>query len=121
VFLGFPLHQANQPSDSRVEHLFGIRVRMLFLPGTRDKLADMSLLVPLVERLGPNATLVSVDGADHSFHCPAKSGRTDPQVLDEVLDALAGWVDDVLSPRAPRISQAEPRYPNAALQRQPVL
>ena len=65
---------------------------MLFLQGTRDALAELALLQPLVARLGPRATLHSFDDADHSFHVPARTGRKDAQVLEEVLDALAAWI-----------------------------
>ena len=92
VFLGFPLHQAGKPSDDRALHLGRVQVPMLFLQGTRDALADMRLLAATVERLGQTATLVSIEGADHSFHIPARSGRTDAQVLDQVLDALVAWM-----------------------------
>jgi predicted alpha/beta-hydrolase family hydrolase len=93
VFLGFPLHPAGEPSDDRAAHLSHVQVPMLFLQGTRDELADLSLLQPLVSRLGERASLHSVADADHSFHVPAKSGRKDSQVLAEVLDAFAAWVD----------------------------
>jgi predicted alpha/beta-hydrolase family hydrolase len=93
VFLGFPLHPAGEPSDDRAAHLSGVQVPMLFLQGTRDELADMSLLRPLVTRLGGHASLHPVGGADHSFHVPAKSGRTDAEVLAEALDAFAAWID----------------------------
>jgi predicted alpha/beta-hydrolase family hydrolase len=93
VFLGFPLHPAGEPSDARAAHLSGIGVPMLFLQGTRDELADMSLLRPLVTGLGEHASLHPVGGADHSFHVPAKSGRTDAEVLAEVLDTFAAWIE----------------------------
>jgi predicted alpha/beta-hydrolase family hydrolase len=90
VFFGFPLHPAGKPFVDRAEHLAAVTVPMLFLQGTRDTLAEMNLLVPVVERLG--ATLFSVEGADHSFHVPVRSGNTDQQVMGEILDAMAGWV-----------------------------
>ena len=92
VFLGFPLHPAGQPSDDRAAHLSDVQVPMLFLQGTRDGLADLSLLQPLVARLGKHATLHALSDADHSFHVPAKSGRKDSQVLGEALDACAAWI-----------------------------
>jgi predicted alpha/beta-hydrolase family hydrolase len=92
VFLGFPLHPAGKPSDERATHLSEVRVPMLFLQGTRDELAKPDLLQPLVKRLGTGATLLLFADADHSFHVPARSGRKDAQVLDEVLDAMAAWV-----------------------------
>lgn len=92
VFLGFPLHPAGRPSDERAKHLFDVHVPMLFLQGTRDALADVTLLVPLTERLGERASLQLVQDADHSFHVPARSGRKDADVRREMLDALADWV-----------------------------
>lgn len=92
AFLGFPLHVAGKPSDERGRHLFDVQAPMLFLQGAADKLADPTLLQPLVQRLGTRATLHWFPDADHSFHVPARSGRTDPQVMAEMLDALASWV-----------------------------
>jgi predicted alpha/beta-hydrolase family hydrolase len=96
AFLGFPLHPAGKPSDARARHLEDVHVPTLFLQGTRDALADLALLRPVVERLGGRATLKLLEGADHSFHMPARSGRRDAEVLDEALDALAAWVDGQL-------------------------
>jgi uncharacterized protein len=66
---------------------------MLFLQGTNDELAELSLLTPVVKRLGPRASLHLVEAADHSFHVPARSGRNDREVMGEVLDTLAAWID----------------------------
>jgi predicted alpha/beta-hydrolase family hydrolase len=96
AFLGFPLHPADRPSQERGRHLFDVRVPMLFLQGTRDKLALPELLSPLCETLQPRATLRMFPDADHSFHVPARSGRTDAQVRGEMLDALAGWIDELI-------------------------
>ncbi len=92
TFLGFPLHPAGKPSVGRAEHLAAIRIPMLVLQGTRDALADLSLLEPVVHGLGEAAELRVIEHADHSFHCLVKSGRTDAQALDEVLDALCEWM-----------------------------
>ena len=92
AFLGFPLHPAGKPSIERAAHLDAVDVPMLFLQGTRDELADPSLLRPVVARLGERATLHLVDDADHAFHVRARSGRNDAQVLDAMLDALAQWI-----------------------------
>ena len=91
IFLGFPLHPANKPSDERALHLSRVRIPMLFVQGTRDALAEIGLLTAAVTRLGDIATLIPIEGADHSFHVPARSGRTDAQVLAEALDALVAW------------------------------
>jgi predicted alpha/beta-hydrolase family hydrolase len=92
VFFGFPLHPAGQPSDERAEHLADVKIPMLFLQGTRDALADVDLLRPVVTRLGKRATLELFADADHSFHVPAKTGRKDAEVLSEILDAAAVWM-----------------------------
>jgi predicted alpha/beta-hydrolase family hydrolase len=94
VFLGFPLHAAGRPSDERGEHLFEIAVPMLFLQGTRDALADVTLMQRLTQELGP-ATIKLFPDADHSFHVPARSGRKDAEIKDKLLDALAEWIETV--------------------------
>jgi predicted alpha/beta-hydrolase family hydrolase len=97
VFLGFPLHPAGQPSTDRAKHLFDVQIPMLFLQGTRDSLADLALVESLCKDLGARAALKVFQEADHSFHVPARTGRRDPDVLVELLDALARWVDGVIS------------------------
>jgi predicted alpha/beta-hydrolase family hydrolase len=99
VFFGFPLHPAGQPSTTRAEHLAQVQVPMLFLQGTRDHLADLSLLRPRVDQLGPLATLKVIEHADHSFHVLVRSGRTDAEVLAELLDTAAGWMTDRIRER----------------------
>jgi len=95
AFLGFPLHPAKQPSRERGKHLFDVQVPMLFLQGTRDALAMLDQLEPLCQELGARASLRLFDGPDHSFHVPAKSGRTDAQVMAEMLDTVAAWAETV--------------------------
>jgi len=92
IFLGFPLHPPGQPADERAAHLFDVRIPMLFLQGTRDEFAELSLLQHLVGRLGERATLTEFDDADHSFHVPARTGRKDSEVRTELADALAAWI-----------------------------
>jgi predicted alpha/beta-hydrolase family hydrolase len=101
AFLGFPLHPAGKPSQDRAEHLFDVQIPMLFLQGTRDALAVLDQLEPVCEKLGSRATLKLFADADHSFHVPARTGRTDAQVLGDALDALAAWIDDVLKAPPP--------------------
>ena len=99
VFVGFPLHPAGKPSDERAAHLFDVALPMLFLQGTRDELADLGRLQPVVDRLGSAATLVLLDDADHAFHVRARSGRSDAQTLESMLDAMAGWARSIISGR----------------------
>ena len=96
IFLGFPLHPPGQPADERAKHLFDVNVPMLFLQGTRDDLAKLELVQALVEQLGARATLKLFQDADHSFHVPARSGRKDSEIMAEVLDASAGWMENLI-------------------------
>lgn len=92
VLVGFPLHPAGKPSRERAAHLDGVELPMLFLQGTRDSLADLELITQTTASLGKKATLHIVDGADHAFHVLVRSGRTDAQVRDELLDTMAAWM-----------------------------
>jgi predicted alpha/beta-hydrolase family hydrolase len=92
VFVGFPLHPAGKPSDERATHLFDIELPLLFLQGTRDDLADLALVQALCARLGDRATLARFDDADHAFHVRARSGHSDAQTLEAMLDATRGWM-----------------------------
>ena len=92
VFFAFPLHPAGKPSVVRAEHLSQIAIPMLFLQGTRDALAELDLLRPVIAGLGARATLALAQDADHAFHVPAKTGRTDVDILAELLDAAAAWM-----------------------------
>jgi predicted alpha/beta-hydrolase family hydrolase len=99
AFLGFPLHAIGKPSDERAAHLAGVKVPMLFLQGTRDDLADLAWLRPVVKRLGSRATLETFEDADHSFHVPARTGRKDAEVMADLLDRLARWMAEGSSTR----------------------
>ena len=96
AFFGFPLHPAGKPSSDRAAHLIDVKIPMLFLQGTRDALAELSLLEPVVKGLGNRATLHLAEGADHSFHVLKSSGRNDQEVLSEILDAFAAWVNKII-------------------------
>src|SRR5881296_2625747 len=91
VFLGFPLHPPGRPCDSRAEHLAQVQIPMLFLQGTRDDFADLQVLRPVVNRLGERATLHLVESGDHSFHVLKRSGRTDGDVMGELVGTIADW------------------------------
>ncbi|MEQ1780258.1 MAG: alpha/beta family hydrolase [Hyphomonadaceae bacterium] len=92
VHFAWPLHPAGKPGIDRAEHLEKVKLPMLFLQGTADVLAETKLLKPVVAKLGKRATLHLVKQADHSFHVPAKSGRKDPEVMDEILDVARDWM-----------------------------
>ncbi len=92
VFFAWPLHLAGKPGVERAVHLSGVKIPMLFLSGSRDPLAELDLLKPTVKKLGAKAKLVLAEDADHSFHVPAKTGRKDPEVFAELLDAARDWM-----------------------------
>lgn len=96
VFFGFPLHPAGRPSTERADHLSEVGLPMLFLQGTRDGLAPLATLGPIVEKLGARASLHVVEGADHGFHVLVRSGRTDEEVIDELARTVARWLDGIL-------------------------
>jgi uncharacterized protein len=93
AFLGFPLHPAGRPSESRAEHLAHVQIPMLFLQGTRDALAERVRMEAVLARLGARAHVHWLEDADHGFHVPARTGRTDAQLRELLLDALCAWVD----------------------------
>ena len=93
VFFGFPLHPPNRPGTKRAEHLARVSLPMLFLQGTRDTLADLTLLRPICEKLGTRATLHVIPEADHSFHVLKRSGKTDEEVMKELAQTTASWAD----------------------------
>jgi predicted alpha/beta-hydrolase family hydrolase len=95
AFLGFPLHPAGKPSTDRAKHLSDVHIPMLFMQGTRDNLADVKLLEPVVARVGPSASLHLVAEADHSFHVLARSGRKDEEVMREILDTFTSWIEKI--------------------------
>ncbi|HET8586132.1 MAG TPA: alpha/beta family hydrolase, partial [Casimicrobiaceae bacterium] len=85
-----------RPAVARAEHLAKVNVPMLFLQGDRDRLADLTLLTPVVERLGARARLVIVPQGDHAFHVPTRSGRTDVEVRSQLAAALLRWLDELI-------------------------
>ena len=93
VFFGFPLHPAGAPSIDRAQHLDRVTAPMLFLQGTRDKLASLDLLGPVLDRIGPRATLHVVEEGDHSFAVPKRSGRSEADVLDELVQSIIAWTE----------------------------
>ena len=97
VFFGFPLHAPGRRGTERGDHLARVPCPMLFHQGTRDRLADLALLRPLLERLGDRATLHVVDGGDHSLNPLKRSGRTLDDVLAEVADVTRRWIDRVVA------------------------
>lgn len=105
VFLGFPLHPPGKPSTERGAHLADVQVPMLFLQGTRDNFAEEALIRKTCKGLGKRAQLTLFDEADHSFHAPKSSGRTDAQTMDAMLDEIADWIGGLIGLRRRRRTQ----------------
>lgn len=84
ALLGFPLHPAGKPGMDRANHLADVQIPMLSVSGSRDALAELDLLRPVVAGLGERATLHVVEGAEHSFRVAAKEA--------EALDTMAEWM-----------------------------
>lgn len=93
AFFGFPLHAAGRDGAERGAHLSHVGMPMLFLQGTRDRLANLDLLRPLLERIEPPPMLEVIEGADHGFHVLKRSGRTDDEALHEACGHFSGWID----------------------------
>jgi predicted alpha/beta-hydrolase family hydrolase len=93
VFLGYPLHPPGRTETRRDRHLPAVEAPMLFVQGTRDAFARGDLLEALIGRLGPRATLHSVDGGDHSFKVLKKAGRSAADVQKEIFDAVLRWLE----------------------------
>jgi predicted alpha/beta-hydrolase family hydrolase len=101
VFFGFPMHGAGKPAAGRADHLHKIGIPMLFIQGTRDKLAEIGEMQALVKELAQFASLKTIEEGDHSFHVPRRTGRSDHDVQSEFLDAMAKWLISLDPPSTP--------------------
>jgi predicted alpha/beta-hydrolase family hydrolase len=97
AFLGFPLHPAGRPSEERAQHLLATTLPLLFLQGDRDELAQMSLLLNVMQRLGARATLKLFEHADHSFRVPAKLKREGAPIIAQLVQAMREWTESLIS------------------------
>jgi predicted alpha/beta-hydrolase family hydrolase len=92
VFLGFPLHPAAKPGAERAAPLFATDLPLLFVQGTRDALAEPTLIDALVQRLGSRATLAWIEAADHSFRVPARGARTQSEADHLLVETVSQWI-----------------------------
>lgn len=95
AFLGFPLHAPGREGTERADHLRDVEVPMLFLQGTRDKLAEVGRMRTVAAGLGNRAQLVLVEEGDHSFKVPKRTGKTAEDVIADLADRLSAWVDEI--------------------------
>lgn len=96
VFFGFPLHAPGKPANERAEHLYKVNIPMLFLQGTRDALASLDLLKPVLKKIGKKAELFIVDGADHSFHVPKENKLKDSEVIELICTEIKKWFNSII-------------------------
>jgi predicted alpha/beta-hydrolase family hydrolase len=89
IFLGYPLHPPGKPDQLRDAHLYSLKMPMLFISGTKDTFAGRNLLEKVVAKIGSNASLVWVEGGDHSF----KRGRKDADSLQLAAQTIEDWVN----------------------------
>lgn len=95
IFFGFPLHAPGRPSNDRAEHLYKVEIPMLFLQGSRDALASLDLLKPVLKKIGKKAELFVIEGGDHSFHCPKEYGNKDNEVIIKICEGVKRWMDNL--------------------------
>lgn len=98
VFFGFPLHPPGKPSNERAEHLYKVNIPMLFLQGSRDALATLDLLKPVIKKIGAKAELFLIEGADHSFHSPKEYGLKDGEVIEMICKEVKRWMQTIVIP-----------------------
>ena len=99
IFLGYPLHPAGAKERLKDEHLYRIKIPMLFFAGTRDSLCDLSMLKKVMNRLGPRAELEVIEGGDHSFHVPKSSSVTIQEVYAKIISRTVTWISGTVSKR----------------------
>jgi predicted alpha/beta-hydrolase family hydrolase len=92
IFLGYPLHPADNKEKLRDEHLYRISIPMLFFAGTRDPLCDLARLEPVLKRLNAPWTLSTVEGGDHSFHAPKSKGLTEAEIYSRIVEESEDWL-----------------------------
>jgi predicted alpha/beta-hydrolase family hydrolase len=95
LLLAYPLHPPGKPDQLRDAHLPAIKVPVICFNGTRDPFCTPSLMEEVLKRVTTKWEMHWVEGADHSFHVPKSSGKTDAQVLDEIADASRTWLQGI--------------------------
>lgn len=92
VLLGYPLQPAGRPDVLRSEHLARITCPTLFVQGSRDRLCDLGLLRSVLANMSAPASLHVIEEGDHSFKVPRRTGKTEPQVWDDIVGVVGSWL-----------------------------
>jgi predicted alpha/beta-hydrolase family hydrolase len=95
LLLAYPLHPPGTPDQLRDAHLPAIKVPVVCFNGTRDPFCTPALMEGVLQRLGSNWEMHWVEGADHSFHVPKSSGKTDAGVMNEIADGAKSWLERI--------------------------
>lgn len=92
IFLGYPLHPPGQKEKKKADHLYTIKVPMLFFAGTRDTLCDLDTIKSVVRKIKVKKELVIVKGGDHSFKMPKSMGRNEGDVYTGITEKCVEWL-----------------------------
>lgn len=96
VYLGYPLHPPGKPDQRRDRHLPSVKAPMLFVQGSKDAFGTSEEIRELLPRLNPSTVLHEIPGGDHSFKVPARGGRTQVSIMDEVFDTVAAFIRSIV-------------------------
>ena len=96
VFLGYPLHPPGRPDRIRDAHLAEVKVPMLFVEGTRDPFCPLDTLEEVRSRLPGRTDVVVIEDGDHSLKVRKSSGRDTEAAWQEAIDAIAGWISELV-------------------------
>lgn len=91
ALFAYPLHPPGKPDAARTEHLPAMKARTLFVSGTNDAFGspdEIAAAAALVKR----SKLHLLDGADHGFAVPKRTGRTKADVHAEAVGVMVKWL-----------------------------
>jgi predicted alpha/beta-hydrolase family hydrolase len=95
IAFGYPLSPPrSKRTGDRVTHLKALAVPTLIVQGTRDPFGGPDEVKEAVfdGDAKPPIEIMPVQGGDHSFAVLKSSGRDQNAVHDEILDAVAAWI-----------------------------
>lgn len=92
VLLGYPLQPAGRPEALRSEHFAHITCPVLFVQGSRDRLCDLGVLRSVLPTISAPVSLQVIEEGDHSFKVPKRTGKTERQVWDDIVEMVGSWL-----------------------------
>ncbi len=88
--LGYPFHPINKPEKLRTEHFSALPCPLHVFQGTRDKLGGKTCVAML--DLAKQVNMHWLEDGDHDLKPRVKSGYTQQQHLDTVIDTIANII-----------------------------